>query len=451
MIAAPSALPAAIAAQPSSWTGSYALPATAAAVAITLRIHGRKVTVSLGPGHAGATELPLDARGTHVRFNFPGLPQNLVFDGTRKGMHLTGTVRQGALRGTFRLRPATAKIVSLLGAYRNDAGAELAVLEAEGLAPFLVEFPSGATHGIGASLTVGRRLGDRSGNGSIAVDATGFTWHATHYTRVALRQREVRVGVDAATLTLPPGTGRFPAVAMVHGSGASTRSEFDVFTAYLALNGIAVLADDKRGVGQSGGTYPGDRANSATINVLAHDAQTEVRFLAKLPQVDPARVGLFGDSQAGWIVPLAAAREPAVRWLLLNSGPTATVGETDYWAQLAGESEQPPSGTRAAMLAQVRQAGPSGFDPLPYLRRLDIPGLWMYGSDDRNVPTEICLERLGTLKTGHDFTSVVLPTAHTPLELPTGLLSSLPQSPGFDPRFFPAIEAWLHAKHLAPG
>jgi hypothetical protein len=80
-----------------------------------------------------------------------------------------------------------------------------------------------------------------------------------------------------------------------------------------------------------------------------------------------------------------------------------------------------------------------------------IPGLWLYGSDDRNGPTEICLERLATLTTGHDFSSVVLLTTHTPLVLPTGLLSSLPQSPGFTPRFFSAIHAWLHAHHLAPG
>src|SRR5262249_53370949 len=160
--------------------------------------------------------------------------------------------------------------------------------------------------------------------------------------RVALRQREVRVGVSAATLTLPPGAGPFPAVAMVHGSGMSTRNEFDVFTAYLALHGIAVLADDKRGVGESAGAYPGDLASEAALATLAGDAQREVRFLAGLRMVDPARVGLFGDSQAGWIVPLASARDSAVRWAVLNSGPTTTVGETDYWASLAGQSETPP-------------------------------------------------------------------------------------------------------------
>jgi pimeloyl-ACP methyl ester carboxylesterase len=430
----------------SSWVGTYALPASAAPVAIVVQMRGKSASVSLGPGHAGTTQVVVKLRGKRIRFAFPGLPRNVVFDGVLSGTHLSGKVSQGTLRGRFALRRGSSRILPLLGAYRSSAGAEVAVLEADGLPPFLIEFPSGSIHGIGPSLTVGERLGDKSGNGSISIDGTGFSWKGTHYARVPLRQREVRVGIDAATLTSPSGAARSPAVAMVHGSGARTRDEFDVFTAYFALHGIAVLADDKRGIGQSGGTFPGESATDATIDVLARDAQAEVRFLAGLPDVDPSHVGLFGDSQAGWIIPLASARSPAVRWALLNSGPTTTVGETDLWGRLAGQSQAPPSGTRAEMLAQVREAGPSGFDPAPYLRRLQIPALWMYGSDDRNVPTELCIERLQELKAGHDFTSVVLPTTHTPLILPTGLLSSLPQSPGFDPRFFPAIGEWL-GKH----
>lgn len=85
---------------------------------------------------------------------------------------------------------------------------------------------------------------------------------------------------------------------------------------------------------------------------------------------------------------------------------------------------------------------------MPDLRKLSIPASWLFGSDDRNVPTELCFERLEPLRVGRDFSTVVLPTAHTPLVLPTGLLSSLPQSPGFDPRFFPAIGDWLAREHL---
>jgi pimeloyl-ACP methyl ester carboxylesterase len=235
---------------------------------------------------------------------------------------------------------------------------------------------------------------------------------------------------------------------MVHGSGPSTRDEFDVFTAYFALHGIAVLADDKRGVGESRGRYPGDLASGPTINRLALDAQAEVRFLAGQPDIDPRRVGLWGDSQAGWIVPLAASRDKAVHFAVLNSGPTVTVGESDLWGSLAGESLTPPSGTFPEMLAQVRKAGPSGFDPLPFIRKLAIPVLWMYGSDDRNIPTELCLERIRSVRSGHDFSTVVLPTTHTPLELPNGLLSSLPRSRGFYPRFFPDLHSWLAREGL---
>lgn len=432
-----------------SWTGTYALPASATPVAIVVQAHGNGATVSLGPGHSGATAVAFLVNGTHVRFTFPGLPHNVVFAGVLRGTRLTGTVRQGSLRGTFVLRRGLSRILSLLGAYRSSAGDEAAVVHPLGVPAVLVEFPSGAVHGIGASLTVGDRLGDTSGNGAIAPDATGFTWHGMHYAKLAVRQREVRVGFDAATLTLPAGPGRFPAVAMVHGSGPSTRDEFDVFTAYFALKGVAVLADDKRGIGESGGRYPGEVASASTLDVLARDAQAEARFLAKLSQVDPKRVGLWGDSQAGWIVPLAASRERALGWAILNSGPTVTVGESDEWGALAGQSQTQPSGSRAAMLAQVRRDGPSGFDPAPSLRTLSIPVLWMYGSDDRNVPTELCVERLDGLKADHDFSWVLLPTAHTPLVLPTGLLSSLSQSPGFDPRFFPAVGDWLRRKGIA--
>ena len=258
----------------------------------------------------------------------------------------------------------------------------------------------------------------------------------------------MRVGVDAATLTLPEGAGPFPAVAMVHGSGPQTCAEFQAFAAYCALLGIAVLADDKRGVGESGGVYPGERATTATIDVLAHDAQAEARYLAALPGVDPERVGLLGDSQARWIIALAAAREPVVRWAIPIVGPAVSEGETAAFAGLAGKSVTPPSAPRPQMLAQVRAAGPSGFDPRPYLRVLTIPVLWVYGDDDRNVPTELCVDALEALRRGHDFSWTVLHMTHTPLELPDGLLSSLPRSSGFEARFYPAIGAWLRARAI---
>jgi hypothetical protein len=372
----------------------------------------------------------------------------LAFDGRIHGRSLAGSVTQGKLRGELRLARGTSRVLPLLGVYRAADGGAVAVMQAKGLAPWLVEIPSGATHGIGASLTVGERLGDTAGNGSIVVERDGIAWNGAHYRRVSLRQREVRVGVAAATLTLPVGPGPFPAVVMVHGSGPQQRDEFQTFAAYCELLGIAVLADDKRGVGQSGGTYPGERATDSTVAVLAEDVQAEARFLAALPQVDSKRVGVLGDSQAGWIIALAASREPAVRWAVPIVGPTVSVDETDAWAELAGKGVSPPSGSEESMLAQVRARGAGGFDPRPSLRKLAIPALWIFGDDDRNVPTKLSVEALQQLRPGHDFSWVVLPMTHTPIELPTGLFSSLPASHGFVRGFFPALGDWLRGHGL---
>jgi len=428
-----------------SWVGTVRLPAASDPVEISVQLRGSNAVVAMGYGHPARTVVAASTGGLRVRFV---LPANVVFEGTTSGATLAGRVTQGAVRGTFRLRRSASRVLPLFGLYRSAAGAAVAVVRATGFPPWLVELPSGRVHGIGPALTVGSLLGETSGDGAITVDAAGIAWDGTHYDRVALRQREVRIGANAATLTLPPGDGPFPAAVMVHGSGPTTREEFQVFTAYCALLGIAVLADDKRGVGQSAGTYPGERATPATVDVLARDAQAEVRYVASLRQIDRTRLGLFGDSQAGWIIALAAARERAVRWAVPLVGPTVTAGETDTWGALAGKSQSPPSGTRPAMLAQVRTLGPNGFDPRPHLGKLEIPVFWVYGDDDRNVPTELCVDALQSLKQGHDFTWTVLPMTHALLVLPTGLTSSLARSPGFAPGLYPAIGAWLRSRDV---
>jgi pimeloyl-ACP methyl ester carboxylesterase len=437
-------------AQASSWTGSFRLPAGAEQVALSVELTAGRATVALGPGHLGRTTLPATTRGGRVRFTLPG---GVVFDGRRTGRAVAGTVRQGALRGTFRIAPGTSRVLPALGLYRAADGAAVAVVQATGLPTWLVELPSGDIHGLNTKLTtVGTRLGSTSGAGALAVSPSVLTWtqagSAKRYTRVRLHQREVRVGVDAATLTIPDGGGPFPAVVMTHGSGPQTREEFQVFAAFCELLGIAVIADDKRGIGQSRGMYPGERAVPSTVDVLARDAQAEARFLTTLPQVDRSRIGVLGDSQAGWIIALAAAREPLFHWAVPLAGPTATVDETDAWGTLAGKGQAPKSGTDAEMLAQVRAGGRGGFDPVPYLRKLTIPVHWVFADDDRNVPTQLCIERLQPLQAGHDFTWTTIHATHTLLELPSGLNSDIPRSRGFGSTLFPSVAAWLTAHKI---
>ena len=46
--------------------------------------------------------------------------------------------------------------------------------------------------------------------------------------------------------------------------------------------------------------------------------------------VDPERVGLWGISQAGWIMTVAAARSDALAFVIVTSGATISVEEEGY-------------------------------------------------------------------------------------------------------------------------
>ena len=61
----------------------------------------------------------------------------------------------------------------------------------------------------------------------------------------------------AYSLDLPAGTGPFPAVVAGHGSGRITRTHLLGFAREWTTRGFAVLRFDKRGVGESTGTFVG--------------------------------------------------------------------------------------------------------------------------------------------------------------------------------------------------
>ena len=59
-------------------------------------------------------------------------------------------------------------------------------------------------------------------------------------------------------------------------------------------------------------------------------------------------------------------------------------------------------------------AGPHGcFDPLPSLESIDIPGLWMFGSQDRSIPIPLSIDNLDNLVVQHgkDFDYIIYPKA----------------------------------------
>jgi hypothetical protein len=66
----------------------------------------------------------------------------------------------------------------------------------------------------------------------------------------------------------------------------------------------------------------------------------------------------------------------------------------------------------------------------------------LLGSNDRTVPTAICVEILDALAKPN-ITVQLLPTGHGLLVNPTGLLADDDRSPGLAPQLVPTIRAWM--------
>ena len=127
----------------------------------------------------------------------------------------------------------------------------------------------------------------------------------------------------AATLTIPPGKGPFPAVLLIAGSGPHDRDEslmghrpFLVLADYLTRKGIVVLRADKRGAGKSSGSYA-----SATMADFSSDADAGVAYLKTRAEVDPRKIGLVGHSEGGLVAPMAAAHNSEIAFVVMMAGP----------------------------------------------------------------------------------------------------------------------------------
>ena len=114
----------------------------------------------------------------------------------------------------------------------------------------------------------------------------------------------------AGLLSLPPGTGPFPAVVLVSDAGAQDRDgtvgdyrPLGALADYLTRRGIAVLRFDDRGVGHSGS--PGA---PATVTDIVTDVQAALNYLRTLPEVDLTHLGIIGHGEGGNAALLAAAQ-----------------------------------------------------------------------------------------------------------------------------------------------
>jgi pimeloyl-ACP methyl ester carboxylesterase len=291
----------------------------------------------------------------------------------------------------------------------------------------------------------------------------------------------------AGTVYMPKSESPVPAVVLIHGSGRVDRSSMEYWAKIFAESGVAALAYDKRGVGKSQG--PEFAWRDYDFDDLAADAAAGAAFLETRPGIDAERIGVFGASQGGWVAPLAAKRAKHVAFMVMVSASVTTTAEDNLFerdARLKGEGftdaeiaevhamhlvdlEVSRSGSRFDEFTKLWEdnkskrwfprvytgnapAGPQhdyrkwyrtvmDMDPVPVLRELSIPVLWLYGdpSIDRFCPVNASMQALEALK-----------MAGKPYDVQSfaGADHSL-QMKGTDATFRPLLTQWLerHVTH----
>jgi dipeptidyl aminopeptidase/acylaminoacyl peptidase len=246
-------------------------------------------------------------------------------------------------------------------------------------------------------------------------------------------------------ISLPESNTPLPAFMELHGSEQGTRDNFGnkVMAHYMISRGFAVLAYDKRGVGDSEGIYQ-EIPSSSNLQKIAEDAIAGVEYLASRPEIDAKRIGLIGGSQAGWVIPLAASQSDAISHMVILSGPVASTFHEDVFSNYTNDGDSATDYDDAKITQKIRDLKPSGFDPIPIIAELDQPSVWLWGSVDKSVPVTLSAENLQALiDSGKDnFSYEIFPNGdHNLNESPQGLFNEIPYSPRVV--FYSVLAKWL--------
>jgi uncharacterized protein len=215
-----------------------------------------------------------------------------------------------------------------------------------------------------------------------------------------------------ATLTIPNGTGPFPAVLLVHGSGPNDRDEtygpnkpFKDLAWGLASRGIAVLRYEKRTK-----QYPEEFAilqNFTVQDETIADAVAGVNFLFNSSVVDHSKIFILGHSLGGMLAPRIALQNDHITGLVIMAGPTRhledlILEQSRYLANLSGLNQSVEIAELERLVMQVKNldmnqsedvlGAPKSYwvdlatyDPVETARLLDVPLFILQGERDYQV------------------------------------------------------------------
>lgn len=127
-----------------------------------------------------------------------------------------------------------------------------------------------------------------------------------------------------AVLKMPDGSGPFPLVVLVHGSGPQDMDEtvgsnkpFRDLAEGLAKLGVATLRYNKRTR-----QYPSMKIDEVTLDTESvDDAVSAAAMARKMDKIDPRHVFVLGHSQGGLAAPRIGVKDPTLAGLILVAGP----------------------------------------------------------------------------------------------------------------------------------
>jgi fermentation-respiration switch protein FrsA (DUF1100 family) len=215
-----------------------------------------------------------------------------------------------------------------------------------------------------------------------------------------------------ATLTIPKGTGPFPAVVLVHGSGPNDRDEtygpnkpFKDIAWGLASLGIVVLRYEKRTK-----QYPQESVaiqNFTVQDETIDDALAAVEVLNTSSVVDQSEIFVLGHSLGGMLAPRISLQDNQIAGLIILAGPTRhledlMLEQTRYLANLSGTNQTDQIAAIEALVQKVKNldinesedvlgapksywADLATYDPVETAQSVDIPLLILQGERDYQV------------------------------------------------------------------
>jgi len=162
---------------------------------------------------------------------------------------------------------------------------------------------------------------------------------------------------------------------MLQGSGSADRHSDGYFApiaeTFLA-RGLATYAFDKPGCGHSTGDW-----RDHPLLARADQAVAAIDALRASQTIDADRVGVWGQSQGGWLAQILASSKLDLIFAIANSGPSIGVVEQNLYAiehTMADEGRQADAIEAAlAFLDRVQGAASAGQDGDTIYRELVVP------------------------------------------------------------------------------